>query len=159
MAASTPKPQSPPSPPQNGTDPLDSALDLHRPERDIYSVPSYTLYSQYKPKEDLAKYLPSIPEYLHAPLLSLASHEPPPDEFGLPDRRAAVCVALHLEPTPKLAQLNGEKPYRLEVYLTRRAAKMRTHGGEVALPGGRVDKEDRDAVHAALREAREEIGL
>ena len=45
------------------------------------------------------------------------------------------------------------------VILTQRTASMRTHAGQVAFPGGRVDPGDRDAVTAALREAEEEIGL
>jgi 8-oxo-dGTP pyrophosphatase MutT (NUDIX family) len=43
--------------------------------------------------------------------------------------------------------------------LTQRTAHLRSHAGQVAFPGGRVDPEDRDAVATALREAEEEIGL
>lgn len=45
------------------------------------------------------------------------------------------------------------------VILTRRSANLRNHAGQVAFPGGRVDRGDRDVVAAALREAHEEIGL
>lgn len=45
------------------------------------------------------------------------------------------------------------------VILTRRAAAMRKHSGQVAFPGGSVDAEDGSAEIAAMREAEEEIGL
>lgn len=43
--------------------------------------------------------------------------------------------------------------------LTERAAHLRSHSGQIAFPGGRVDPEDRSPIDAALREAEEEIGL
>ena len=42
--------------------------------------------------------------------------------------------------------------------LTRRAAKLKRHGGQWALPGGRVDANE-SAESAALRELSEEVGL
>ncbi|MDF1609709.1 CoA pyrophosphatase [Hoeflea sp. YIM 152468] len=46
-----------------------------------------------------------------------------------------------------------------QVILTRRAAAMRQHSGQVAFPGGAIDPEDASAEIAAMREAEEEIGL
>jgi len=45
------------------------------------------------------------------------------------------------------------------VLLTKRAETLRSHTGQVAFPGGRIDAEDGSPEHAALREAAEEIGL
>ena len=58
---------------------------------------------------------------------------------------AAVMVAVTDRPEPG-------------VILTTRREHMRTHAGQVAFPGGRIDAGE-DAVAAALREAWEEIGL
>lgn len=46
-----------------------------------------------------------------------------------------------------------------EVILTKRSARLKDHPGQVAFPGGKLDKADPDAVAAALREAEEEVGL
>ncbi len=45
------------------------------------------------------------------------------------------------------------------VLLTRRAAHLRDHSGQVAFPGGKIDAADGSPLLAALREAEEEIGL
>jgi len=47
----------------------------------------------------------------------------------------------------------------LDVLLLARAATLRSHPGQVAFPGGRVDPGDQTPVAAALREAEEETGL
>lgn len=60
-------------------------------------------------------------------------------------REAAVLVAITDRPRPGLI-------------LTQRPEAMRTHAGQVAFPGGRID-EGEDAVSAALREAQEELDL
>jgi 8-oxo-dGTP pyrophosphatase MutT (NUDIX family) len=45
------------------------------------------------------------------------------------------------------------------VILTERPKTMRKHAGQISFPGGRIDPGDEGPVAAALREAREEIGL
>jgi 8-oxo-dGTP pyrophosphatase MutT (NUDIX family) len=62
-------------------------------------------------------------------------------------RPAAVLVGL-------LPRAGGSR-----VLLTVRNPAMRLHAGQVSFPGGRIDAGDADAVVAALREAREEVGL
>ena len=51
-----------------------------------------------------------------------------------------------------------EREHGLTVLLTRRADTLRSHTGQVALPGGRQDPGERP-VDTALREAHEEVGL
>ncbi len=45
------------------------------------------------------------------------------------------------------------------VILTKRSPRLKHHPGQIAFAGGKQDADDADAVAAALREAREEIGL
>jgi len=63
-----------------------------------------------------------------------------------PGKTAAVLVPL----------LNFDQP---EVVLTRRADNLQQHAGQISFPGGAAEPQDQSAVHTALREAWEEIGL
>lgn len=47
----------------------------------------------------------------------------------------------------------------LSVLLTRRAAHLQDHAGQISFPGGRREEADSSIVQTALREAYEEIGL
>jgi 8-oxo-dGTP pyrophosphatase MutT (NUDIX family) len=59
---------------------------------------------------------------------------------------AAVLVPIIMETEPR-------------ILLTRRADHLRSHGGQVSFPGGRIDPEDGSPEAAALREAWEEVAL
>lgn len=65
----------------------------------------------------------------------------PPDEL----RPAAVLIAVTDRPEPG-------------VLLTHRPETMRSHAGQAAFPGGKIDPGE-DAIEAALREAHEELGI
>jgi 8-oxo-dGTP pyrophosphatase MutT (NUDIX family) len=55
--------------------------------------------------------------------------------------------------------LMGESDGEPDVLLIERAHDMRSHAGQPAFPGGRVDDGDADVSATALREAEEETGL
>jgi 8-oxo-dGTP pyrophosphatase MutT (NUDIX family) len=51
------------------------------------------------------------------------------------------------------------RPEGLTLLYTERSPDLRAHSGQVAFPGGKVDRADVDVAAAALREAWEEVGL
>jgi 8-oxo-dGTP pyrophosphatase MutT (NUDIX family) len=55
--------------------------------------------------------------------------------------------------------LFGEGPDGPDLLFTERSADLRSHAGQPSFPGGAVDDTDESPVHAALREAREEVGV
>ena len=73
---------------------------------------------------------------------------------------------LGTSPTPNAATRTGAVlilfyPYDslIHVPMIRRPVYPGVHSGQVAFPGGRVEETDESIVEAALREAREEVGV
>jgi 8-oxo-dGTP pyrophosphatase MutT (NUDIX family) len=90
--------------------------------------------------------LASVFEAGHAREIELlADAMAPPDNL----RAAAVLIAVTDRP-----QSEG----RPGVLITHRPETMRSHAGQAAFPGGKLDPGE-DAVTAALREAHEELGI
>lgn len=71
------------------------------------------------------------------------AHIPPDRGVHVP---AAVLIAVTDRPQPG-------------VILTQRPDYLRSHPGQIAFPGGKIDPEDASPIAAALREADEELGL
>jgi 8-oxo-dGTP pyrophosphatase MutT (NUDIX family) len=92
---------------------------------------------------------PSGPE---AEMLWLA--DAPPEAL----ERMRASVSAPLVPAAVLVPL-VERERGLTVLLTQRSKTLKAHAGQISFPGGRIEPQDADAWHAALREASEEIGL
>jgi 8-oxo-dGTP pyrophosphatase MutT (NUDIX family) len=71
-------------------------------------------------------------------------------QFRIDDRQLTGAAVL----IPIIARPEGAT-----VVFTERAADLRSHGGQISFPGGKMDPEDIDDIATALREAEEEISL
>lgn len=97
---------------------------------------------------DLTFELPA--DVFSAPIIPAQGDHVLDPDLSLPPVKAKAAAVL----IPMIAHDDG-----VSLLLTLRTSRMRTHAGQIAFPGGRVDKEDPSPVHTALRETQEEIGV
>ena len=108
-------------------------------------------------KDDL--FYAKLPSHLQACLDAMPDNRavPPTIASHSDDRLAAVLVPL-IQRQTSLGQTSlGQTSW--EIVLTKRAAHLSHHAGQISFPGGAVDHGDAGLVDTALREAHEEIGL
>jgi 8-oxo-dGTP pyrophosphatase MutT (NUDIX family) len=72
------------------------------------------------------------------------------------DNRATLSLEQHRPAAVLVPIVMREEP---TILLTERASGLRTHSGQIAFPGGKMDPTDPSPLATALREAEEEIGL
>lgn len=81
-------------------------------------------------------------------------------ELGIDSERGRRLEKLLVAPVPAAVLFPlVDRPEGLTVLLTQRAAQLARHAAQISFPGGRLDATDATVADAALREAREEIGL
>ena len=91
----------------------------------------------------------------------------PPDENTVPlvagidmDQQAQVSAFMPATRTPAAVLVPiVQHESELTVLFTERASHLKHHAGQISFPGGRIESRDGSALHAALRETEEEIGL
>ena len=86
-----------------------------------------------------------IPERIYQPDLEV--YDSVKDENSLRKASVLLAVTRHTE------------SFNSHVVLTVRSANLKSHPGQISLPGGTQEEKDIDPVATALRESQEEIGL
>lgn len=118
----------------------------HKLPPEMLNRPDASLPSEKSIAELLAGRLFALPPALPAEQ-DLVPDWAPLEPFSRPPVPAAVLIGL------------VRRPEGHTVLYTERSPDLRSHSGQVAFPGGKIDASDAHAGAAALREANEEIGM
>jgi 8-oxo-dGTP pyrophosphatase MutT (NUDIX family) len=109
--------------------------------------------------------LAPAPDWAQVIRARLAGTQPrhAPEEWLVPGRVQSGAASIrHLipeNPLPAAVLIPLVERRELTALFTQRATQLRNHAGQISFPGGRIEPEDAGPKDAALREAREEIGL
>jgi 8-oxo-dGTP pyrophosphatase MutT (NUDIX family) len=110
-----------------------------------------------------------LPEWLRTLAEAVTAVKPGDPYLGRPLLRRPSSLAGAANPSAVLILFADSLPHGPDVLITERSATLRSHAGQAAFPGGRIDPlsggaegevpESESPVLAALREAREEAGV
>ena len=109
--------------------------------------------------------LSELPEWLHQLAEAVAAVKPGDHLLGGPRLRRPSSLTGTPSPSAVLILFADSVVHGPDVLITERSATLRSHAGQAAFPGGRIDPLDgigtpaEGPVRAALREAREEAGV
>ena len=81
-----------------------------------------------------------------------------PVELCQPAIQFADLIPENLRPAAVLVPI-VMRANSISLLLTRRTEVLRQHAGQISFPGGAIDRQDGDAINAALRETWEETGI
>jgi len=112
------------------------------------------------PADDFA----DLPGWLRPLAEAVAAIKPGDHYLGRPMLRRPSSLTGVPNPSAVLVLFADSLPHGPDVLITERSATMRSHAGQAAFPGGRIDALDgglldEGPVRAALREAHEEAGV
>ena len=114
---------------------------------------------------------PQSPASFDARLKARLLHREPRLKLADGQAPASVLIPLAANPANNAANNPASKPASnpaintgtmrddIQILLTRRAAHLRRHAGQISFPGGRPEPGDATLTDTALREAQEEIGI